>query len=117
MQSSLYIHFNDEETGGSERLNNLSKFRNPYSARGEFCLSDLKTSVFPVHHIARVNRRHMNVSLPSLVLGVPEDDATGTSRPGMKKTQLRQRIKCEKISPKVKKTYYRDDFTSLVFIY
>lgn len=43
----------------------------------------------------------MNVSLPILlgVLGVPEDDATWTSRPGVKKTQLRQAIKGEKNIP------------------
>lgn len=38
----------------------------------------------------------MNISLPTLVLVVPEDDATWISRPGMKKTQLRQKIKSEK---------------------
>lgn len=41
----------------------------------------------------------MNISLPTLVLMVPEDDAAWTSRPGIKETQLRQRIKGEKNIP------------------
>lgn len=36
IHSSLYPHFNNGKTGGSERLNNFFKFRNPDSGRAGF---------------------------------------------------------------------------------
>ena len=97
VQPSLCLHFCAEKIGGSERLYDWSKFRNPDSIRAGFWTSiclipKLPKLMYFLYTMPPSGERHLRkISWPTVLLRTCEDDVTWISGPYVKKTQLRQR--------------------------